>query len=173
MLENSTSAKSPIDIIEADHTFQTKLCDILERIADDLPDQVDGNLCRTAIHALTIDMPIHHADEEEGLFPLLEKRAAPDDNLVDILGRLSLEHATDESFASELLENLETLAEGRKPRNPDMLGYMLRGFFESYRRHLIWENTILLPLARKLLSKEDLIKLTEKMADHRKQMTAM
>lgn len=168
MLQSTVQSKSPIDIIEADHAFQTRLCDILERIADDLPDQVDCNLCLTAIHALTVDMPLHHADEEDGLFPLLEKRATSEDNLDDILARLSLEHATDESFASELLENLEALAEGRKTPNPDMLGYMLRGFFESYRRHLVWENAILLPLARKLLNETDLFELTEKMAAHRR-----
>ena len=28
-----------------------------------------------------------------------------------------------------------------------MLGYMLRGYFESRRRHIAWEETVLLPLA--------------------------
>ncbi len=168
MSELSAKMKSPIDIIEADHTFQNQVCDMLERIADDLPDQVDKNLCLTAIHALTVDMPIHHADEENGLFPLLEQRALPEDNLVEIVGNLCMEHATDESFAEELLDSLRMLAEGQKPLNPNMLGYMLRGFFEGYRRHLVWENTIVLPLARRLLIDEDLKKLKECMADHRK-----
>lgn len=159
--------KSPIDIIEADHHFQTQLCDILERIADDLPDQVDEKLCLTAIHALTVEMPIHHADEEQGLFPLLEQRALPEDNLLEIVANLCMEHATDESFADELLESLKTLAEGQRLLNPDMVGYMLRGFFEGYRRHLVWENTIVLPLARKRLINEDLKCLQEKMALHR------
>jgi hemerythrin-like domain-containing protein len=110
---------------------------------------------------------VHHRDEELGLFPLIEKRALPSDNIHDILARLALEHATDESFASELLESLEGLREGRKIKNPDMVGYMLRSFFESYRRHILWENAIVLPLARARLTPEDLKELNSAMVRHR------
>ena len=171
MLEALAKMRSPLDIMEADHHFQNRLCDILERIADDLPDQVDQKLCSTAIHALTVEMPIHHADEEDGLFPLLEKRALPEDNLIEIIANLSIEHATDESFANELLDSLKTLSEGKVPLNPNMVGYMLRGFFECYRRHLHWENTIVIPLARKRLMEEDLHVLKEKMAVNRRVAT--
>jgi hypothetical protein len=49
-----------------------------------------------------------------------------------------------------------------------MVGYMLRSFFESYRRHIAWENTIVLPLARARLTGEDLDKLGRAMAGHRR-----
>jgi hemerythrin-like domain-containing protein len=118
--------RSPLDLIEHEHLAQSQLCDSLERIADDLPDNVDRRLCMQVIDSLQSEMPLHHRDEELGLFPLIEKRALPDDNIHDILARLALEHATDESFASELLESLERLREGKKLRNPDMVGYMPR-----------------------------------------------
>jgi len=102
--------RSPLDLIEHEHLIQAQLCDSLERIADDLPDNVDRRLCLKVIDSLQNEMPLHHRDEELGLFPLIEKRAVPDDNIHEILARLALEHATDESFASELLE---------KPRGPE------------------------------------------------------
>jgi hemerythrin-like domain-containing protein len=159
--------RSPLDLIELEHQLQAQLCDSLERIADDLPDNVDRRLCTKVIDSLKFEMPLHHRDEELGLFPLIEKRALPTDNIHDILARLALEHATDESFASELLESLEGLQEGRRLRNSDMVGYMLRSFFESYRRHILWENAIVLPLARARLTVEDLQELDRAMTYHR------
>ncbi|QIG48900.1 hypothetical protein G5V57_14905 [Nordella sp. HKS 07] len=130
------------------------------------PDNVDRRLCATVIESLRFDMPRHHRDEELGLFPLIEKREQAGDNIIDILARLALEHATDESFADELLESLELLRDGGKLNNPEMVGYMLRSFFECYRRHLLWENAIVLPLARARLTSDDLKELGRKMLDH-------
>lgn len=159
--------RSPLDLIEHEHLIQAQLCDSLERIADDLPDNVDRRLCAKVIDSLQFEMPLHHRDEELGLFPLIERRALPSDNIHDILARLALEHATDESFAGELLESLEGLREGRRLKNPDMVGYMLRSFFECYRRHIVWENAIVLPLARARLMPDDLDELTCAMVRHR------
>ena len=78
--------------------------------------------------ALQFDLPGHHEDEENGLFPMLASRALPEDGIEDILEQLKIEHAADESFATELIDQLETMARGERPENPDMLGYMLRGF---------------------------------------------
>jgi hypothetical protein len=48
-----------------------------------------------------------------------------------------------------------------------MLGYMLRGFFERYRRHVHWENTLIMPLARLRLSDIDLASLNAQMETNR------
>lgn len=157
----------PIDRLEQAHAFHAGLCDMLESIADSLPDEVDPLQCRQALTSLQIELPLHHKDEEVGLFPLLEQRAKPKDNLAEHLAQLSLEHATDESFADELSQELDSLSRGERPQNPNMLGYMLRGFFEGYRRHLHWENTVLLPLARKRLTDADLDQLARTMQQHR------
>ena len=42
--------------------------------------------------------------------------------------------------AIEIAEELAQFVEDGRPRNPEMLGYMLRGFFVSQRRHIAWEN---------------------------------
>ncbi len=159
--------RDALDVIEHEHHVQARLCDCLERIADGLPNDVDPKLCAYVVNALRHEIPLHHRDEEDGLFPLIEKRAKTGDNIHEILARLALEHATDESFAAELFESLEILGAGERVKNPDMVGYMLRSFFESYRRHIHWENTVVLPLARARLTREDIVELERAMARHR------
>ena len=162
----SSARRNALDLIERMHRIQLLLCDALERIADGLPQDIDRRLCQQAIDALRNDIPLHHQDEERGLFPLIERRAEPSDNIQPILAKLAQEHRTDEGYSAELIESLETLSEGRKLANPDMVGYMLRGFFESYRRHIQWEDTVVLPLARARLTEADIEDLGRTMAGH-------
>lgn len=163
--------RSPLDLLELDHARQAELCDVLEQIADSLPADMDRRRCREAASALRHELPLHHLDEEKGLFPLLRRHASQSDKLAAIMARLSSEHAADEGFAEELTEELENLGAGITPANPEALGYMLRGFFESYRRHIHWENEILLPLARETLTASDLDELLRAMASHRQAKT--
>lgn len=163
----ANGARDPLERLYADHHGQAKLCEMLEAIADALPDGVDPQMCRQVLDELGDQLILHHRDEEEGLFPLIEKRALPEDGIAAHLAQLSLEHATDESFAEELREALEECARGGRPASPNTLGYMLRGFFEGYRRHLHWENMVLLPLARKRLTNDDLTHLNAIMDGHR------
>jgi hemerythrin-like domain-containing protein len=165
--ERTVFARNPLDMIVHQHAMQMQLCDMLERIADGLPDEVDRRLCAQAASSLTYDLPLHHHDEETGLFPLLRERALPEDQIENILGRLATEHVTDTDFASEIAESLEILGRGDRVGNPDMVGYMLRGFFERYRRHVHWENTLVMPVARMRLMPEDLEALTQQMERNR------
>ncbi len=156
----------PLKVIRAEHDLHAALCDLLETIADALPASVSPDQCARAASALKIDLPLHHADEEYGLFPLL--RAACDDNeTTEILARLEEDHLGDEANSHELVPVLEAIAAGRQPDNPNMVGYMLRGFFEAYRRHIEWENRVVLPLARARLDTESLGKLAKVMIKNR------
>ena len=163
--------RDPLDTLEQDHARQLSLCDILEQIADSLPADMDHSRCQQAASALRHDLPLHHQDEEQGLFPLLRRHAPQSERLAAIMAQLSSEHATDQGFAEELGEQLESLARGHRPSNPEALGYMLRGFFESYRRHIHWENKILLLVARQTLTEADLDELYRCMAKHRQMKT--
>ena len=126
----SPFARNPLDMIASAHAVQVQMCDAMERIADGLPDEVDRRLCAQVASCLQFDLPLHHHDEETALFPLLKMRARPEDGLDQILERLASEHDSDTDFASEIAEALETLAQGGRPSNPEMLGYMLRGSLE-------------------------------------------
>jgi hemerythrin-like domain-containing protein len=159
--------RNPLEIIEHAHLAQKELCDALERIADGLPDDVDRRLCGWAAASLKFDVPLHHRDEDEALFPMLRRRTEPSDGMDAILDRLSSEHDADTDLGGELVEWLEHLAEGKRLANPEMVGYMLRGFFASYRRHIHWENTLVMPVARRRLSAEDFVLIAEVMERNR------
>lgn len=161
--------RNPLDMIAIAHAVQVEMCDAMELIADGLPDEVDRRLCARVASCLEFDLPLHHHDEEHALFPLLRTRALPEDGLDVILERLVAEHSSDNDFASEIAEALEALGQGGRPQNPEMLGYMLRGFFERYRRHVQWETTLVMPLARLRLTPDDLAALQAQMSQNRRQ----
>jgi hemerythrin-like domain-containing protein len=157
----------PLQAIAREHRLQACQCDALERIADGLPDEFDRAAVASLLPALRRDLSAHVDDEERGLFPLLRRRAHLEDNLESILVQLAEEHAADLEYAEEVIAQLEEVVRlGRVP-NPDMLGYMLRGFFQAQRRHLMWEDAVLLPLARLRLSAADLKKLAAVMLENR------
>ena len=166
----SPFARNPLDVIASAHAAQVQMCDAMERIADGLPEEVDRRLCAQVAACLQFDLPLHHHDEETSLFPLLRQRALPEDGLDQILERLAHEHSSDNDFASEIAEALDILSQGGRADNPEMLGYMLRGFFERYRRHVHWENTLVMPLARLRLTPEDLRALQASMSESRRQV---
>lgn len=162
-------ARNPLDVIAQAHAVQEQTCDAMERIADGLPNDIDRMLCLQVAACLQFDLPLHHQDEDAGLFPILKSRALPEDGLEEILDRLAAEHASDSDFASEIAESLEVLGQKMQSANPDMLGYMLRGFFERYRRHVQWENMLVMPLARLRLTSGDLENLSAQMQTNRRQ----
>lgn len=161
--------RNPLDVIAHDHEVQVGICDALEHIADGLPDDVDRRLCGQVVSFLRYELPLHHLDEEEGLFPLLRQSAVTGEDMAvtGILSQLVTEHGKDESAADDFVDLLDALGRGERPANPDLLGYMLRGFFESYRRHVLWENSFIIPAARRLLSEDSLKSLSDAMARHR------
>lgn len=142
--------------LEVDHALQMELCDVLEHLADGLPHDVDMSLARVAIAILRNGVPQHTAFEEELFFPLLRRRTEGDATFQLILDQLESEHECDESYTEEIAAELERLIETGNARNPEMLGYMLRGYFVSHRRHVEWENATVIPMARRVFSVEDL-----------------
>lgn len=154
------NCSDPLDLILQEHDTHQSWCNLLEEIADTLPDSVDQKKAHRAVEILKYDLPLHHSIEEKALFPVLMKYAASDDNVGEIVAHLNEEHVVDESFAEELIEFLEVLANGKLLEDANMFGYMLRGFFENYRRHIMWENSIVLPLARSRVTAEGLRELS-------------
>ena len=154
-VRTTCGSPDPLALIEEDHALQLELCDLLECLADALPD-FNQATARSAAAILQHGFKPHLQLEEDMLFPLLRRRAPEGSPLRAIMRQLEAEHAADESFARELADELQLLADTGLVRNAEMLGYMLRGFFEHQRRHIEWENGVLLPLARQTLTRKDL-----------------
>lgn len=121
-----------------------RLCDMLEEIADSLPDNIDKARCLQISSVLVPVVRSTHRYEEDVIFPAYTSVLA-DDAMQSPLQRLRSEHFEDECYADELTEALLAVARGQDIGNAEALGYMLRAFFESVRRHVAFEREHVLP----------------------------
>jgi hemerythrin-like domain-containing protein len=139
---------NPLAYLAHDHATQRALADLLEGVADGLPDGVDRRAAALGAHSLRMLAARRWALEEQALFPLIESRApdgAPARRAIAIARR---EHRETAGRAIELADELEALAAIGRARNPDALGFMLRAFFDGLRRHLDWMDATIMPAAR-------------------------
>lgn len=168
---NSQDSQSfnPIQKIEAEQLHMAALCDRLETFANGLPDDLSSFTFESIASELRTKLPRLHYNMEKVLFPALKKRALPEDRIDEIIAGFTHEHAMDDGYVLGVLEVLDRFAKGplasnQKAENYDAVGYQLRGFFESLRRHLRWERFIVLQLARQRLSDEDLVEINNQMS---------
>ena len=117
-----------------------ELCDLLESIADSLPNHLDSRKCHQAAIMVQPTVEKMHRLEEDSVFPFLEE-TNPTESEREIIARLKEEHCEDECYAEELTDALNRIALGEgEPVAPETLGYMLRGFFGAMRRHIAYEQ---------------------------------
>lgn len=152
----------PLDFIAEDHWREREICAALDRIAatDQEGDQGCGPACgppdpediANSLAFLTRDLPLHLADEEEDLFPLMRRCCAPEDEIGRVIDRLLSDHvhaAEDTPVVVELLGDLQTRSLSQKDRQ------VLTQYAAHARHHLILENAVVLPIARLRLSRSD------------------
>lgn len=156
----------PIDYVFANHSRQRLLCQVLDEIAE--VEAADRELVSAAYAFLTEEYAIHMLDEEGDLFPLLRRRADPEDDVNKVLGQIIDENMSDEGDAKDivtLLGRLKGTTNMQKISKKD--ASLLKRFAANERNHLIVENAILLPLAKVRLSEDDQRKLGMRMAARR------
>lgn len=128
------------------HDSQLVLCDELETIADGLPSNLDRQRCLLVARAVCPIIVSSHDVEEKLLFDALERLPNCPADLSRTLERLRYQHYEDLCFAEELQDVLLALGHGEESVSADAIGYMLRGFFESIRRHVAFERELLMPM---------------------------
>lgn len=122
---------------------QLALCDVLEEIADSLPNALSHQRCLRAAQVIGPLLRSAHQAEEATLFPRI-LAAHPDGRTV--VEQLRLEHLEDECFAEEVQYELQLLGCRQPLLAPEATGYMLRGFFECLRRHVRHEHELMTSL---------------------------
>src|SRR5690606_38532948 len=133
-------------MLTATHRDQLALCRTLESIADSLPAALDRAACINAARALGPLITRAHELEEDLIFPAIEQRCPQIEVMSKTIERLKYEHMEDVCFSEELYDALMAYGRGEDRPAPDAFGYMLRGFFESLRRHIAFEQEFMLPL---------------------------
>jgi hypothetical protein len=146
-----SAADCPLEAMREEHFRQRQFCVDMETLAATtvarpaLALALLTNLCR--------DRPMHHRDEDEGLFPRLRRRAKPCDEVGPLLDRLSREHSAAPGAVAALAAALACMADGALPAPEDREA--LRTLAQAERRHMTIENAVVLPLARLRLTAQD------------------
>jgi hemerythrin-like domain-containing protein len=157
----------PIDYIYADHYRQRTMWAMLDELAVDPSGEVASQLSAALLTYLERDLPLHIADEEEDLFPRLKARVLPEDGVANVLALLSEEHVDNGRLAPPLVAALSTLAAGEPLADEKAFARDAALFAGAQRRHQAWENRIVMPVARKRLTRADLAEIGRNMAARR------
>jgi len=122
---------------------QLVLCEALEDVADRLGMMSDNQCCMQIARAIGPLMRRAHMFEEQRIFPLMRLIAIRDKGFAKSIDQLKFEHYEDECFAEEVYEILMDFGRGLNRMSRDAIGYLLRGFFMSLRRHIAFEREVL------------------------------
>ena len=157
----------PIDFIRQEHDRQLRVCADLDDLFNALELEPVVERVLSLQSFLTEDLPRHIQDEEADLFPALTRRTGDDADTAVILDQLIAEHELDMGLVDPILKEFEAIIRDGVPGDPPRFFMNARMFAETQRRHLIWENRVVLPLADRVLTEADKRALTESLARRR------
>lgn len=163
---NAPTFDSPLDMLHACHERIMDQCATLQKLMSHLPMHGCDTQAQQAAQAIMryFDTAgkFHHQDEEVDLFPLL--RDCNNDEANKLADRLQDEHLYLDEVWMNLRARLQDIAEGKLAA----LERTLVGDFSlAYGRHVMLENTKLLPLAARLLNEQQLQNIGKNMAARR------
>ncbi|MDA1097670.1 MAG: hemerythrin domain-containing protein [Proteobacteria bacterium] len=164
--------REPIEYIFADHYRLRQIIATMDRFLTEgvfaLPLATGAGPDITVIQAyLHDDLPKHIADEEEDLFPHLEQYCQNDGDAKQILATLRQEHADNFTLLPPVMAGLDNLLAGAAVLERELFETSAARFVETQRRHVIWENNIILPLARRFIKADDMVIMGRSMAARR------
>ena len=157
----------PIDWIRRNHDRQLEICHQLENVAKSSEGDRVADWAAAVLAYLTEELPLHFEDEEVDLFPLLLSKPGRSQDLTAVLEQLVSEHDLDSGLIDPVIEHLRLIADGKAPRNKTRFQACVCTLTAELRRHLNWQNRIVLPLADKKLTREDRVELRRRTADRR------
>jgi iron-sulfur cluster repair protein YtfE (RIC family) len=143
-----------LDMLERDQRRLLRLCAVLEKVADGLPASRFHKKTGRVLAFLTKSFERHIFLHEKCLFPLIRSLAGAKAAIEPVLAQLEFEHASDHSLVLEISAAFFNDSGSQPGAHVHVLGFLLRSFFENFRRHNSWERNILYPIARQQLAGE-------------------
>ncbi len=159
--------RSPLGVIASEHNRQLQLCDRIEDLASNRHSE---SLLQEAMALRAYfmkDLPLHCRDEEEDLFPMLKLACRPDDGVDRILAELERDHAVEMFLGRHVIVDLKANIRGGPNDSTLRLFGNLSTFCKAQRRHVDWENIVVLPLAQRRLSAANQEEMGRNMAARR------
>ncbi len=155
----------PLALLRACHEKILAHCDLLEglvtRMAGNGPDTEAHKTAERITRYFPTSAELHHRDEEEDIFPRLNRQSLKIAELVYVLKKEHEELETLWGILSPELNRLpgERFSEEFIRASDDFCGL--------YRQHIERENRVFLPLAANSLSQQELVEIGESMAERR------
>jgi hypothetical protein len=82
------------------------------------------------------------------------------------------EHSINETYVFDLGEWLDGACRGVRPRNAEAAAYSLRCSFDGMRRHLNWEDALLIPALSTVVTPRNVEFLAEQLAKNRRKTSS-
>ncbi len=158
---------APLELLLDEHSCQRSLCDVVDHLVRNPRHGVEPVLLEEVCSYLAGDLHLHIADEEEDLLPLVRGRCPGRGRIDDVWAFLTREHEADRKVGLGILPELERLAGSRALRDPARFFSDASRFARRWRRHLAWEDSVIVPLARRWLGQDDYAYLGREMARRR------
>jgi hemerythrin-like domain-containing protein len=155
----------PLGVLRACHERMLAHCDIVQKLPQHLAAQGVDDEARKAIGNMvkyfSTSAVHHHQDEEQDLFPHLNRQSL---KLADLVHRLKQDHKKLDQLWQDLLPGL------KKPASlveDSAFPYRVAAFCDAHRAHIALENGELLAMAQHILSQRQLEELGKAMARRR------
>ena len=157
---------SALNLLHACHDRIMDQCTTLQKLMQHLPMNGNDDQAKQAAQSILryFDTAgqLHHQDEEIDLFPLL--LASKHEDAEGMIKRLLDEHQQIDALWLRLRPVLEAIAEGKTDTIERML---VADFSFAYGKHVMFENTQMLPLSALVLSEQQQLDIGKKMAARR------
>jgi len=155
----------PIGLLRACHAKMLAHCDLLQSLVTQArggaPDDATRKAAQDITRYFSSSAPLHHRDEEEDLFPRINRQSL---RIAELVHNLKQEHRELDVLWESLLPELKRIpAEGFSDAFLDAA----TRFCELCRAHVNRENMELLPLVASSVSQRELGYIGEAMAQRR------
>lgn len=157
----------PIEYIFADHYRVRVLCRMVASIVANPNTMQSRSLAAKVVIFMEVEMPRHIADEEQDLLPRLLARCAKHEDIDALDTVVRGEHEQDQELADQVFPLFRRLAEVGEIDNVENFTLLAETYAGTQRRHLLWEDAVMLRLGRKYLTPEDLVSMGKAMAARR------
>jgi hemerythrin-like domain-containing protein len=161
MISTLDISANPLDFIAEDHMREREICALIDQLTE--AHTPDDNARVSVLAFLAHILPQHLADEEIDLFPMMRARSEPEDEIEKVVEKLQADHrhsAIDTPKIMSLLKDADHVHDADERQ-------MLAAYALRARHHLIFENAIVLPLARVRLTVSDLAEMKRNMLTRR------
>lgn len=155
---------NPLDFIAEDHMREREVCALIDKLVT--ASSIKNAERKMIVDFLTEQLPLHLADEEIDLFPLMLERCDPEEEIKELIEKLEADHGHAMADAPAIASLIEAQKMGDEAFSATACAQMT-DFASHARRHLILENAIILPIARARLTSSDLNMMKEHMLQRR------